>query len=96
MFKTAPVGTYLTDRAPNVIFDLAGNVREWVADWYDPQVYQNRNEISDPLGVMNGEARVLRGASWSDGPNQGRTAHRSSGKPGVRSIDVGFRIALPN
>jgi len=96
LFKTAPVGTYLTDRAPNVIFDLAGNVREWVADWYDPQVYQNRNEISDPLGVMNGEARVLRGASWSDGPNQGRTAHRSSGKPGVRSIDVGFRIALPN
>lgn len=62
---TAPVGSYESGKSPYGMYDMAGNVWEWVADSYDPAYYQN-SPLSNPLGPSLTEYRVLRGGSWSD------------------------------
>jgi len=61
---TSPVGSYLNGASPYGALDMAGNVWEWVADWYDANYYANvpRN---NPKGPTSGQYRVLRGGSWA-------------------------------
>ena len=86
----APVRSF----APNVkgIYDLGGNVMEWIHDWYQPVPHDTAEELVDPLGPDIGEFHVIRGASWARGYlPQLRLAYRDYDSTGRN--DLGFRIA---
>lgn len=87
---TAPVGSFPTGASWNGALDMAGNVREWVADWYapytpDPQV--------NPTGPATGVSRIPRGGSWLDKPDDTRSANRGENTPDYTRHKVGFRCA---
>jgi sulfatase modifying factor 1 len=63
LMSTKPVGSYPADASPNGCMDMAGNVREWCADWYDPKYYTNA-PTKNPTGPSSGSTRVSRGGSW--------------------------------
>ena len=87
---TAPVGQYPANSYG--IFDLGGNVAEWVQDFYAPDVVETTERVDDPLGPETGRVHVFRGASWrSSTVTDLRLAARGSG--GEARDDVGFRIA---
>ena len=71
------------------LFDVLGNVWEWVNDWYDDKYYQN-SPRQDPPGPANAQFRVLRGGAWDDGPRGVRVSHRGRSRPVGRSSN-GFR-----
>lgn len=60
---TSPVGSFDSGASPFGIYDLAGNVWEWVADWYDGNYYLN-SPYKDPQGTLTGNGRVVRGGAW--------------------------------
>ncbi len=61
---TSEVGSYLLGATPEGIYDLAGNIAEWVYDWYDKNYYKN-SEYSNPRGPKNGTHRTIRGGAWN-------------------------------
>jgi formylglycine-generating enzyme required for sulfatase activity len=80
-------------KAPNAwgLYDLHGNVWEWVADWYGGYAGAAR---TDPVGPANGNHRVLRGGSWGSTAVYARSAYRSNGSPDFRyDSGFGFRLA---
>ncbi len=79
-----PVGA-----TPEGVHDLAGNVREWVADWYGPY---DPSDLDDPTGPASGTSRVLRGGSWGLGPGFLRGAYRSGFDPDSEGGGLGFRV----
>ena len=72
--------------------DLAGNVWEWVADWYDKDYYE-RSPSGNPMGPEEGEYRVLRGGAWIGIRYYLRSAVRGRCPPVVRDNVNGFRCA---
>jgi len=87
---SAPVGTY--DANSYGIFDLGGNVAEWVQDLYSPDLLESTTRVDDPLGPESGQLHVVRGATWrSSTETDLRLAARGSGTDGRE--DLGFRIA---
>lgn len=89
---TSSVGTFEQDKSSFGLYDVAGNVREWVQDWYEEQYYRhapNRN----PKGPEQGEMKAMRGGSWNDSPLSGRTSARMKMFPDYRDTTVGFRCA---
>jgi len=74
------------------LFDVLGNVWEWVNDWYDEKYYQTSPAV-DPQGPSSGQYRVLRGGSWYNGPRYARVSGRDRGYPGPGggSDSFGFR-----
>jgi formylglycine-generating enzyme required for sulfatase activity len=89
---TTPVGSYLDGVSPYGTYDMAGNVWEWVNDWYDVDYYGISPE-SNPLGPEDGDEKVLRGGSWDDYFDLVRSADRLRFDPAVTSSIVGFRCA---
>lgn len=89
---TAPVGHYEAGKSPYGAYDMAGNVWEWVADWYDADYYSKAPE-RNPQGPDSGEKRVLRGGSWYGYEGDARCADRYGGAPDVRISYFGFRVA---
>jgi formylglycine-generating enzyme required for sulfatase activity len=88
---TAPVGSY----PPNAfnLYDMAGNVWEWVADWYSPDYYA-RPQYLNPEGPDSGLMRVVRGGAWVNAdPRYLRCAYRHKVPPDSYAYSIGFRIA---
>lgn len=90
--KTTPVGSYPSGVSTYGVHDMAGNVWEWVADWYDGNYYQ-RAPGRNPKGPDSGQFRVFRGGSWIDDPGSARSSNRLWSHPGDRFSHVGFRCA---
>ncbi len=88
----APVGNYEDGRGPSGHYDLAGNVWEWVADWYDPAYYATSPD-ADPTGPETGEQKVVRGGSWYDTATFNLSAVRLSSPPVNADATLGFRCA---
>lgn len=90
---TAPVGSYPSGRSPVGLFDMAGNVMEWVADWYDPRYYAQSTD-TNPLGPLDGEYKAIRGGSWLSSEDEVRVSGRGSYDPSVSRAHLGFRCAM--
>ncbi len=85
---TRPVGKYPAGVSPYGAHDLAGNVWEWVVDWYD--VYPGNTYTSPFFGE---KYKVVRGGSWNHPDRDARSAHRDIAHPARRIHVVGFRCA---
>ena len=88
----APVGHYEEGRSASGIYDLAGNLWEWVADWYDPAYYATSPD-ADPTGPETGEQKVVRGGSWYDTATFTLSAMRLASPPTNADATLGFRCA---
>ncbi len=89
---TAPVGTYPQGRSWVGAHDLAGNVWEWVADYYQEHYYE-RSPVKNPKGPDQGRLQVVRGGSWVDIPVAIASTYRHSDEPDSTSNVIGFRCA---
>ena len=89
---TAPVGQFSAGNSAFGVADLAGNVLEWVADWYDARYYAD-SLTDDPLGPATGVARVVRGGSFFSAEEELRVTVRGSYVPEVARAHLGFRCA---
>jgi eukaryotic-like serine/threonine-protein kinase len=87
------VGQYPDGASPYNILDMAGNVREWVGDWYGSDYYLN-TPSNNPSGPLTGNYHVVRGGSWNIYGHHGRTASRSYEDPWVTNNYLGFRCAM--
>ncbi|NOX93275.1 MAG: formylglycine-generating enzyme family protein [Gammaproteobacteria bacterium] len=88
----APVGSYENNQSPYGVYDMAGNVWEWTADWYQP--YANNDYTSKDFGETQ---KVIRGGGGGVGHYSlsffFRSAMRGNAAPNTQSGDVGFRCA---
>jgi formylglycine-generating enzyme required for sulfatase activity len=89
---TSPVGTFAAN--PFGLHDVGGNVWEWCQDDYDAAAHARRDRDGHVAFRGDGARRVLRGASWDNGPRGARSARRYSEAPSLRLVNVGFRVAL--
>lgn len=87
----APVGIYLKGASPYGAFDMAGNVGEWVFDYYDTAYYKH-TPYNNPIGPAIGHDRVLRGGTFNHYRGQMRTTYRDGFSPDKWYGDVGFRV----
>ncbi|MHC4502219.1 MAG: formylglycine-generating enzyme family protein [Planctomycetota bacterium] len=88
----APVGTYREWGSPVGCLDMAGNVAEWCADWYEPEYY-DKSPKADPTGPeAKTSGRVVRGGSWRSDAGDVRSAARSHRRPKAHGPALGFRV----
>ncbi|MGH7208165.1 MAG: formylglycine-generating enzyme family protein, partial [Nitrospiraceae bacterium] len=87
-----PVGRYEKGKSPFGLFDMAGNVWEWVQDWYKAAYYEE-SPARNPAGPEQGQFKVLRGGSWSELPKYLLTYGRFKLPPTTQNSYTGFRCA---
>lgn len=90
---SAPVGTYGNGRSPIGAYDMAGNVMEWVSDWYAFRYYQEGPD-TNPMGPPEGEFKSFRGGSWLSSSDEVVSAARANFDPLVNQSNLGFRCAM--
>jgi formylglycine-generating enzyme required for sulfatase activity len=88
--QVTPVGLFPRGATPDEIHDLAGNVWEWVADWFAADYYGG-SPRENPRGPGSGTMRVVRGGSWNGGCWFLRAACRFWNFPDYRGVPIGFR-----
>jgi formylglycine-generating enzyme required for sulfatase activity len=86
-----PVGSYESGKSPYGLYDMMGNVWEWVSSLYMPYPY----DAHDGREEMNSsDPRVMRGGSWYFNLTIARSVDRVSSIPAIASNEVGFRCVL--
>lgn len=91
---TTEVGSYASGQSPYGLFDMAGNVWEWVADWYDANYYFS-SPSSNPPGSSIGQYRVVRGGSFANIPTAVETTNRFKMVPADSYYVSTFQYAFP-
>ncbi len=89
-----PVGSYPAGASFYGVYDMAGNVAEWISDWYGERHYEeraNQGLAVNPKGPVAGQLKVLRGGSWNSVPFFSRAVHRQAEDPKSFQRWVGFR-----
>jgi len=89
---TMPVGSFPAAVSPYGLVDMAGNVAEWVQDWYDPNYYRSA-PVTNPAGPARGAIKSMRGGSWLKPAVSLRTSDRDWGTMDSRPSGTGFRCA---
>jgi formylglycine-generating enzyme required for sulfatase activity/serine/threonine protein kinase len=89
---TAPVGSYPAGKSPYGVLDMAGNVWNWLNDWYSDTYYES-SPSSNPQGPSSGTTRVIRGSAWYFNISDVRSAFRYGNLPDTSHDNVGFRCA---
>ena len=87
---TAPVGTFKPN--PWGLYDILGNVAEWVEDCYVGN-YEEAPKDGGAAATQDCTTRVVRGGAWNSSPRFLRAAFRDGDASGVRSVNIGFRLA---
>ena len=92
---TSDIGDRDKGQSPYGAYDLAGNLYEWVMDWYGEDYYLNfaGSTAINPRGPIEGTAKVQRGGSYVNSPYRLRTSFRTKGDPAEQDPNVGFRCA---
>ena len=88
----SPIGNRDKGSSPYGVHDLAGNLYEWVTDWYDEEFYTT-NPPRNPRGPVEGTTKVQRGGSYINNPYRLRSSFRTKGDPTEHDPHVGFRCA---
>ena len=90
--ETHPVGR----RLPNALglYDMLGNVTEWVDDWAGGRYPGGEEPVRDPIGPGSGQSKLLRGCSAFDASYRCRSARRSALQPDMGHLGTGFRLVL--
>jgi len=91
---TTPVDNYEKGKSPYGVYNMAGNVFEWVADWYSDTYYSTYpidQWPSNPTGPEIGDARVQRGGAMGSNDNDVRSTVRTGNHPTDESYSAGFR-----
>ncbi|HAF60994.1 MAG TPA: hypothetical protein DCK95_01550 [Anaerolineaceae bacterium] len=90
---TTPVDAYPKGASPYGVLDMAGNVREWVFDWYDENYY-SAAPYENPMGPATGVDKVLKGGSYYDNYEHTRIADRLHHQPESGGVNRGFRCVI--
>jgi formylglycine-generating enzyme required for sulfatase activity len=90
--RTSPVGIFPKGKSLYGCYDMAGNVWEWCADWFDENYYSNC-PVKNPPGPTSGSHRVYRGGSWLLDAESCACPFRARYHPGLRDVNLGFRLA---
>jgi formylglycine-generating enzyme required for sulfatase activity len=89
---TSPVGSFPRGASPYGAEDMAGNVWEWVGDWFDSEYYKTSSE-TDPTGPKAGLFKTMRGGGWLTDPILAQTTRRWKGSIDQTNNHLGFRCA---
>ncbi|HEY6641408.1 SUMF1/EgtB/PvdO family nonheme iron enzyme [Povalibacter sp.] len=86
------VGSHPMGQTPEGVQDLAGNVSEWVSDWYSDSF--DRDDTRNPQGPAEGSGKVIRGSGWQDPAEELLAVKRYHANQSTRQTDLGFRCAM--
>jgi formylglycine-generating enzyme required for sulfatase activity len=88
----SPVGSFDQGKTPEMVFDLGGNVAEWVYDWYDKKYY-SKSPNKNPKGPEKGKYHVIRGGAWNSLPMYLRSSSRYGDSDAKDYYGIGCRCA---